>query len=109
MYQLKKEEFKSLEDFCKGLPESLVRTKVERLIEEIEPTQQLKSEQLASLVSLAGEMPQEFQSFPQNFQMSLKNTTTSEVKVVEGFSAPEIIKEEEVVVEKKETKPKKKK
>lgn len=78
MYNLNENQVASLENFEGKIPESLVKSRVEKLLAEITPTNRMTGEQMEQLVALATHLPKDLQNFPIAFAQAVKNTPETE-------------------------------
>ena len=94
MATLTKKQVKSVEDFIKKLPDSIVKGNYEKWLTESREDGMVTDEEMSKFVSLAINLPVEFQSFPQGFQhqVNMANELTD---------TPEPIKSKTVTPEKK--------
>jgi hypothetical protein len=80
MYTLNSDIISSLETFAGKIPDSLIKSRVEKLIEEVKPTERITYEQLETFVSFATHLPKELQNFPQSFASMVRNIANTEVR-----------------------------
>lgn len=73
MYTLNDDQIASIETFIGKIPDSLIKSRVEKWLAEIEPTRRVTGEQMEQFVSFATHLPKELQNFPQSFASSAKN------------------------------------
>lgn len=93
MATLTKKQVKSVEDFIKKLPDSIVKGNYEKWFTESREDGRITDEEMSKFVSLAANLPVEFQSFPQEFQHHVNS-------VNELADTPEPIKPKTVTSEK---------
>ena len=73
MYTLSTEQQASVEGWVASLPDSMVKANYEKLISEFNPKERVTSEQLEKFLSYANSLPKEFQNYPQEFSIWIKN------------------------------------
>ncbi len=73
MYALNQEQIDSIESFIGKLEDSLIKSRVEKWLAEVEPTERVTSEQLEQFVAFATHLPKELQAYPQELAHWLKN------------------------------------
>ena len=74
MYNLSADQLKSLETFIGKIPDSLIKSRCEKWLEEIKPTEKITSELMEQFVGFSTHLPVNLQNFPQSFAMAVKNT-----------------------------------
>lgn len=79
MYTLTDEQVSSVETLIGKLGDSLIKSRIEKWLQEVEPTRRVTSEQMEQFVSFATHLPQNVQNFPQAFAHAVKNTTHTEI------------------------------
>jgi len=90
MYNLTKENIKSLEGFIKSIPESIVKSQVEALFVEPISKERVLTEQAEKFLSLVTHLPQNLQSFPQNWLLEIKTITSSSNEMEETKKEKEV-------------------
>ena len=80
-YIVNKEQIASVKNFISKIPESIVKSKYEKWMEEIEPLERITTDQMENFVGLALNLPVEVQAFPQAFSMAIKNTPNVAIMV----------------------------
>jgi|GEM_PF-3134976 len=78
MYTLNENQIASLLVFEGKIPDSMIKSKVEKWIAEITPTQRVTGEQMEQLVAFSTHLPKELQNFPQSFALAAKNLPETE-------------------------------
>lgn len=73
MDTLTEDQLSSAKGFIDSLPDSIVKGNYERWLTEANKNSISPKYDLEKFVALAGALPKEFQSFPQNFAQSVKN------------------------------------
>ncbi len=73
MYALNQEQIDSIESFIGKLEDSLIKSRVEKWLAEVEPTERVTSEQLEQFVAFGTHLPKELQAYPQELAHWLKN------------------------------------
>jgi len=73
MYNLNESQVKSVEDWIKSLPDSIVKGNYERWLDSLNPKERITSEQAEKFISYTNALPTEFQNYPQGFVASIKN------------------------------------
>jgi hypothetical protein len=77
MYQLSEKQLSSVEDLVEKLDDSMIKARIERWIEKVDPGRVL-SEELEEFVGFATHLPKEFQNYPQEFAFNVKNGVDTE-------------------------------
>lgn len=78
MYTLNDDQIASVKGFINKIPDSLIKSRCEKWLAEVEPTQRATSEQMEQFVSFSTHLPKELQNFPQSFAQSAKNLPETE-------------------------------
>lgn len=73
MFTLTDSQEKEIQAWLKKLPDSMVKSHITNLFEEVWPTNRMTSEQLEKFMSFQNALPKEFQSYPQVVAQWLKN------------------------------------
>ena len=89
MYTLTDEQIASVKTFIGKIPDSLIKSRCEKWLAEVEPTKRATSEQMEQFVAFATHLPVELQNFPQSFAHAVKNAPETikreaEQKTVQG-------------------------
>lgn len=79
MYALTDEQVSSLETFIGKIPESIIRSHIEKWFQEVEPSRRITSEEMGKFIGFSTHLPQSVQNFPQSFLMAVKNTPHTEI------------------------------
>lgn len=74
MYVTSKEQIAAAEKFIKSLPDSIVKGNYERWLEAVKLKGGITTESLEKFVALSNSLTKEFQNFPQEFSMNVKNS-----------------------------------
>lgn len=82
MYTLKSEQYSTVENWVNSLPDSLVKGNYIKWLSELKSKERLTTDELEKFVALSSALPVEFQSFPQNFSLSVKNITADASDIV---------------------------
>lgn len=80
MYTSNDELIESVENFIGKLPDSMIKSHVEKWLAEVRPTGRITSEQLEKFVSFSTHLPKELQNYPQTFASWVKNGATTEIR-----------------------------
>lgn len=67
------EQITKLESFVESIPETMVKSQVQVLVNEVKKDSTITTEEVEKLKSFATHLPKELQSFPQEFSMEIKN------------------------------------
>lgn len=78
MYTLSDDQLSSVETFIGKLESSLIKSRVEKWLAEVEPTRRITGEQLEQFNTFATHLPKEVQYFPSAFVQTVKNTPETE-------------------------------
>ena len=80
MYQLTDSQEKDVQSWISKLPDSIVKSQIINLFEEVYPTNRMTNEQLEKFLQFQNALPADFQQYPQIFAQWLKKdaTTTKE-------------------------------
>lgn len=73
MYNLNEDQISAFEGFISKIPDSLIKSRCEKWLAEVVPTERVTAEQSEQLVAFATHLPKELQAFPQTFAQWLKN------------------------------------
>lgn len=80
MYTTSEKQITAVEAWIKSLPDSTVKGKYEVWLEEVKKKKGIKTEELEKFVSMAGSLTAEFQNYPQEFALLIKNNLNPETK-----------------------------
>lgn len=100
MATLTKKQIKSVDDFIKKLPSSIVRGNYEKWFAESREDGRITEDEMNKFVSMASNLPVEFQSFPQELNHQVNSSS-------EPMDIPEPVKEKTIVKSEKTEEPKK--
>lgn len=100
MATLTKKQIKSVEDFIKKLPDSIVKGNYEKWLSESREDGIITDEEMSKFVLLAINLPVEFQSFPQEFQHNV-NMVSNEIIEPKKEDVKEKVKEVQKVEDKR--------
>lgn len=73
MYTLNDDQVSSVETLIGKLNDSLIKSRVEKWLAEVEPTRRVTSEQMEQFTGFATHLPVAVQNFPVAFALSVKN------------------------------------
>lgn len=106
MYATSKDQIAAAEKFINSLPDSIVKGNYERWLAEVKLKNGITTELLEKFVALSGGLTKEFQNFPQEFSMYVKNSVNPDgTKVVPSDISKDSPKHEAKTVAKSEVKP----
>lgn len=88
MYILNQQQYSTVENWVNSLPDSLVKGNYIKWLSELKSKERLTTDELEKFVALSNALPVEFQSFPQNFSLSVKNITTEASDIVSETKEP---------------------
>lgn len=79
-YTTNAEIIASVEAFAAKIPDSLIKSRVEKWIAEVRPTERITYEQLEQFVAFSTHLPVELQNYPQSFAAWIKNGAETKVR-----------------------------
>lgn len=79
MYTLSEEQITEIKAFIEKLPDSMVRSKIQALFDNVFPHKRMTYEQLETFLSYQNALPVEVQTYPQSFAAWLKNRERTEL------------------------------